>query len=149
MTTNENASQFTKTEDQKNQSAYQEQAVSSDAGSHPETTAQAAAPQMENTSVNPQVQETASSEPQVIIVQTPKSVWLAVVLAFFFGPLGLLYSSRFGAIFMFLVCIIGGYFTFGLILLIMAPICALWAYIAAKDFNNKLFERLRASGQIG
>jgi len=61
---------------------------------------------------------------------------MAVALAFFFGPLGLLYSSITGAVVMFFVNVFAA---FTLVLVFFTwPACAIWAYFAAKSYNEKL-----------
>lgn len=69
---------------------------------------------------------------QVIRVETGKTP-VAILLAFFFGPLGMLYVTVPGAIIMFFVSLIVAVLTFGLGLLITWPICIVWAAIAAKN----------------
>ena len=94
-----------------------------------ETTAKQAAP----SATAPQ------AGPQVIIAKSPKSVGIAVLLALFLGPLGMLYSTIKGAIIMFFVCLIGGFITLGLGLVILLPICAVWAYMATNSYNKELY----------
>jgi len=77
-------------------------------------------------------QEQNTQKAQTIIVKSPKNVGLAAGLGFFFGPIGMCYSTLIGALVMFLVNIVVGFiFTF--------PICAVWAYIAAKKYNQQLY----------
>lgn len=65
----------------------------------------------------------------VVTVTTPKSVGVAFLLTFFFGPWGMLYSTVSGALTMLGISIIGGIFvgfaTFGLGWVIWFP--AVWA----------------------
>lgn len=74
----------------------------------------------------------------VIVVGKNKSVGVAFLLAFLFGPLGLLYASILGGIVMFL----GGIILFFLIPIvggILAWIgCIIWAVIAANQENAKM-----------
>jgi H+/Cl- antiporter ClcA len=77
-------------------------------------------------------------QPQRIVVVPTKSVGLAIFLGVFFGPVGLLYSTVLGAIVMFVVNILVGLFTLGFGLFITWPICGIWAYVAAKAYNEKL-----------
>ena len=77
----------------------------------------------------PQIQQ------NVIIVGKAKSVGMAFLLAFFFGPLGLLYSSVTGGIVMFLVNVVVGILTLGFGLFITWPICCIWAIVAANNAN--------------
>jgi hypothetical protein len=74
----------------------------------------------------------------VIIVGKAKSVGVAFLLAFFFGPLGLLYSTVTGGIVMFIINIIVAIFTLGFGLLLTWPICCIWAIIAANNANAAL-----------
>jgi hypothetical protein len=74
----------------------------------------------------------------VIQLGTQKSVVGAVLLAFFFGPLGMLYATVPGALIMFVISFVVVIATLGLGLLITLPICAIWAGIAASSHNNRL-----------
>ena len=61
----------------------------------------------------------------------PKSVAVAFLLAFFFGPLGMLYSTVVGAIIMLIISLIAAFLTCGFSLLVTHPICCIWAVVAA------------------
>lgn len=74
----------------------------------------------------------------VIQVGNRKSVLGAVLLAFFFGPLGMLYSTSVGALVMFVVSLIVVILTLGLGLILTVPMCAIWAGIAASNHNDNL-----------
>ncbi|MGC1853498.1 MAG: DUF2510 domain-containing protein [Solirubrobacterales bacterium] len=74
----------------------------------------------------------------VIQVGSQKSVAGAVLLALFFGPLGMLYATVPGALIMFVISIPVALFTLGLGLLITLPICAIWAGVAASSHNARL-----------
>lgn len=95
------------------------------------------------TSTPNQAQTPSAAQPQTIIIKSEKSPILAVALAFFFGPLGLLYSTPFGAIVMFFVNMVVGFFTLGFGLILTWPGCAIWAYIAANKANKELAESVR------
>ena len=73
-----------------------------------------------------------------VVVADTKSTLLAVVLAFCFGPLGLLYSSITGAIVMFIFGAIITIITLGYGAFILWPICAIWAFFATRSHNSKL-----------
>ena len=73
-------------------------------------------------------QEQNTQKTQTIIVKSPKNVGLAAGLGFFFGPIG-----------MFLVNIVVGLLTLGFGFIFTFPICAVWAYIAAKKYNQQLY----------
>jgi len=83
------------------------------------------------------MQVNVQSQPQPIIVNS-KSVGVAFILTFFFGPLGMLYSTVTGAIVMLIVSFFAGLFTLGVGLLFTWPICIIWGCIAASDSNNKV-----------
>ena len=90
-------------------------------------------------------QEVPTPQPQVqtkvvkkVVVADTKSVLLAVVLAFCFGPLGILYSSITGAIVMFIFGAIITIITLGYGAFILWPICALWAFFATRSHNSRL-----------
>ena len=66
-----------------------------------------------------------------------KSVALAALLGFLFGPMGMLYSTVLGAAVMFLVCAFVGFVTLGFGLILTWPVCAIWAAIAANATNTR------------
>ena len=74
----------------------------------------------------------------VMVVNNHKSVGVAALLAFFFGPLGMFYSTTSGALIMMLVSFFAMIMTFGLGLLVTWPICVLWAAHAAGEHNRRL-----------
>lgn len=75
---------------------------------------------------------------QVVVVGTPKDPTAAALLGFFFGPLGLLYSTVPGAAIMFGVSVVVGLLTFGLGLVLLWPVSAVVGYQAAKSTNQRL-----------
>ncbi len=94
---------------------------------------------MENKELTNNVQNgNVQAQPQVIIAQSPKNVGLAVALGLFLGPLGLFYSSIIGGIIMLVISIPLCIFTLGIGVLFTAPVCAIWAYIAASKYNKEL-----------
>ncbi len=74
----------------------------------------------------------------VIVVGKPKSVAVAVILTFLFGPLGLLYASVTGGIVMIILGAIIGVVTLGIGLIAVWIACIIWAVIAANMANKKL-----------
>ena len=74
----------------------------------------------------------------VIHVGNRKSVAGAVLLAFFFGPLGMIYSTVTGALVMFFVNILVAIPTLGLGLFLTIPLGAVWAGISAHNHNENL-----------
>ena len=87
-------------------------------------------------------EQNSPQKPQMIIVKSTKNVGLAAVLGFFFGPLGMCYATLKGALIMFLVNIVIGIFTLGFGVFLTWPICAIWAYMAAKKYNEQLYAEL-------
>lgn len=98
--------------------------------SQPQAPAPAPTPPVQNFSSSP------PNRPKVVIVGKQKSTGTAFILAFLFGPFGLLYASVTGGIIMifvgiflfFLIPIIGG--------LISWIICMIWAVTAAGEANR-------------
>ncbi len=85
----------------------------------------------EQNQANPQQQT-------VIVVGKPKSVVVAFILTFLFGPLGLLYASVTGGIIMIILGGIIGVVTLGIGLIAVWVACIIWAVIAANMANKKL-----------
>lgn len=71
------------------------------------------------------------------IVAPEKSVIFALLLTFFFGPLGLLYATVGGGIFMIIVAMIVGTVTLGVGALITWPVAMVWAVFAALASKHK------------
>lgn len=75
---------------------------------------------------------------QTIVVYAPKSAGTAFALGLFFGPLGMLYSTGLGAVVMFVVASVVAFFTLGFGLLLVWPICGIWAAMAASSYNTRM-----------
>lgn len=82
------------------------------------------------------VPATATPVP-VVVVNERKSVGLAIVLAFLFGPLGIAYASVGGAIAMCLLTLFLMVPTMGLGLFLAWPASMLWAAYAATEHNRR------------
>lgn len=76
--------------------------------------------------------------PSVVILLPAKSVGVSILLTFFFGPLGMLYSTVPGALVMMAVNVFVGCLTFGLGLAVTWPICIIWGAVAVSSYNQKL-----------
>lgn len=74
-----------------------------------------------------------------MVVMMPKSVGTAIVLAIFFGPLGMLYSTVTGGLVMLGINIVIGIPTLGMILFVTWPAGIVWAAIAANTHNSRLY----------
>jgi hypothetical protein len=83
-------------------------------------------------------QQNTAQQQTIIVVGKPKSVAVAIILTFLFGPLGLLYASVVGGIIMIVAGAILGIFTLGLGLIPVWIICIIWAAVAANLANKKL-----------
>jgi hypothetical protein len=88
--------------------------------------------------MNNQPTPVAVQQTTVIQVGSQKSVAGAVLLALFFGPLGMIYATVTGALIMFLISFVVAIATLGIGLLITTPICAIWAGVAASNHNKRL-----------
>jgi hypothetical protein len=65
-----------------------------------------------------------------------KSILVASLLAVFFGPLGMVYTTLMGALVMLTASVILAGFTAGTSLLFTWPACVLWSVIAARIYNE-------------
>jgi hypothetical protein len=74
----------------------------------------------------------------VVMVAPTKSVGVALLLAIFFGPLGLFYATVTGGVVMLIVSFLVGLVTLGFGLLVTWPICVVWSAIAANSHNAAL-----------
>lgn len=77
-------------------------------------------------------------QPRTIVTIPTKSVGLAILLTFLFGPLGMFYSTIKGAVIMLIIEFIVAIATAGLGLFITWPIPIIWGAIAAKNYNKRL-----------
>ena len=71
-----------------------------------------------------------------LVAVRPKQVWLAVLLALSFGPIGLYYCTLPGMITMLIVSIALRLWLGELSFLIILPICAVWAWRAARESSS-------------
>ena len=84
----------------------------------------------------PPSQPVAPVVPAYVLVRQPKSVGAAILLAIFFGPLGMLYSTVPGALVMMLVSFVLAIMTGGISFFLTWPICIVWAAVAAGEYNR-------------
>ncbi len=90
-----------------------------------------------------QMQPGYPPQPQMIIAQSPKSMGLALILTFLFGPLGLLYASVKAGLIMICVAIVVVPLTLGFGYFITVPVSMAWAYTEVEKYNKALM-----SGQM-
>jgi hypothetical protein len=65
-----------------------------------------------------------------------KSVVLSLVLTFFLGPFGMLYSTVPGALIMLVLYVVLGILTLGWALTVLHPIAMIWGAVAADRANR-------------
>lgn len=75
---------------------------------------------------------------RALVIVPTKSVGIAILLTFFFGPLGMLYSTIAGALTMFILNVLAIFLTAGLGLFVTWPIGIVWAAVAASSHNKSL-----------
>ncbi len=80
----------------------------------------------------PQVHQT------IVVVGKRKSVGVVFLLAFLFGPLGLLYASVSGGIIMLVIGTIVGIITLGVGFILAWIGSIIWAVVAANNANEKM-----------
>ncbi len=80
---------------------------------------------------------------QPVIVARTKSVALSLVLTFFLGPFGMLYSTIFGAMVMIVVSIPLFIITLGHAGFLVWPVSMIWGAWATHRYNQRL---LRSAG---
>jgi hypothetical protein len=80
---------------------------------------------------------------QPVIVARTKSVALSLVLTFFLGPFGMLYSTILGAIVMMVLSVPIFIFTLGHGAFLIWPVSMVWGAWAAHRYNQRL---LRSAG---
>lgn len=88
---------------------------------------------MENT--NQPIQQSAPQ--QIVFITKQKSVLVAFLLTFFFGPLGLLYASVIGGITLMVLGFIIGIMTLGIGLVFAWVASIIWAVVAVNMHNKK------------
>ena len=86
----------------------------------------------------PQQPMYSQPQPQMIIAQSPKSMGLALILSFLFGPLGLLYATVKGGLIMICVAVVLVPLTLGVGYFITVPVSMAWAYSAVEKYNRQL-----------
>lgn len=84
---------------------------------------------------------------QTVVVVNQKSMATGLLLTFFFGPLGMLYSTVLGAFIMFFVNILAFVFTAGIGLFVTWPIGVIWSGIAISNHNSGLVSGGAAANQ--
>lgn len=82
--------------------------------------------------------DAASAIRAQVALSNKKNIGLALGLALFFGPLGMLYATVKGGLIMIPVNLIVALFTAGFGLLLTWPICIVWAYSATKSHNARI-----------
>ena len=88
-----------------------------------------------------------SNNQQYVVMRSPKSIGIGLILTFFFGPIGLFYATISGAIIMLIIDAIFaviGFLTLGYSLIVTAPlvnlVCMVWAYVKINSYNKALID---------
>jgi len=79
----------------------------------------------------------AENQKIVVVQGAAKSTMVAVILAFLFGPLGMMYATVSGGVIMLIISLVVGIVTLGFGLLFTWPVCVIWAALAADKQNKK------------
>jgi hypothetical protein len=79
----------------------------------------------------------SDQKPMEVVIRVQKTAATAFLLAFFFGPLGMLYSTVPGAFIMMIITLLIAIPTVGFGLFITQPICIIWAVMAVNSLNKK------------
>lgn len=75
---------------------------------------------------------------KIVVVQAAgKSMVVAILLAIFFGPLGMLYSTVSGGVIMIVISLVIGFITLGFGIFLTWPVCVIWAAVATNSYNKK------------
>jgi dolichol kinase len=79
--------------------------------------------------------------PPIVIVASTKSDALSLVLTFFSGPLGMLYSTIWGALVMIVLSVPVFFLTFGHGAFLIWHVSMIWGAWAAHRYNQRLLRR--------
>lgn len=79
---------------------------------------------------------------KIITVGKKKSMVAALLLTFFFGPLGLLYATVPGALILLVLTVIIGFFTLGIGFILGWLASMIWAAVAVSSSNSKITSAL-------
>lgn len=81
-----------------------------------------------------------------VVIISKKNVGVAILLTIIFGPLGMLYSTISGALIMTILSMTIGVLTMGLGMIIIWPICIIWAASAAQTYNQNEEQKMIVKG---
>ena len=84
------------------------------------------------------VQSDNSTAAAILAVGQKKSMGIALLLTFFFGPLGLLYSSVAGGLILLVLTIVIGLITLGIGFFVGWIASMIWAAVAVNSHNAKI-----------
>lgn len=84
---------------------------------------------------------TETNRPTTTIMIKQKSMGVALLLSFLFGPLGMLYATVLGGFIMFVVAVPVILFTGGLGLLLTIPLGMVWSAVSVNSYNQQLLAR--------
>ena len=75
---------------------------------------------------------------KVVVVGKQKSLVVALILTFLFGPLGLLYATVPGALILLVLTLVVGFFTLGIGFIVGWLASMIWAVFAVNSHNSKI-----------
>jgi hypothetical protein len=101
---------------------------------------QPAQPQQINVTVNTSAQAVSQAGTNVVLVKQ-KSLFVAFLLTFLFGPFGIFYVSVAGAIIWILVSIVLSLLTAGGFGLVAWIVSMIWGVVAASNYNKRIVVR--------
>ena len=116
--------------------------------SAPQPTTLSTYPQYQQYPQQPAYQPVIVQNTQTVIVARPKSVGVAILLTFLFGPLGMFYSTVGGALVMLCVSVILAVSTLGLSLPFRSLVCIIWGAAAASTSNNRAIAAHQSSTYV-
>lgn len=82
--------------------------------------------------------ETPEKTEKIVIVTPTKSIGISLLLTFFFGPFGMLYSTVVGGLVMLVISGVLGFLTLGISLFVTQPICMIWGVLAVSSYNKNI-----------
>ena len=89
----------------------------------------------------PQQPHTTTNQTNIIVVNKSKSTGTAFILAFLFGPLGLLYASVPGGIIMMILGLISFFIAPLIGFIIIWILCIIWAVAATGSSTQKVHSK--------
>jgi len=84
---------------------------------------------------------TIETQQKTIVIESTKNVGIAILLCFGLGPIGMFYSTVWGALIMLVLTTIVMVVTFGIGFALMWPISIIWGGLSAHLHNKKVLSK--------